>query len=430
MRRLSIIMLLILMLSSMSLVAADVALAPYTGIYGVNMASMLYQGGEVWEGKDLNGYTASKSEINYSNAHIIALGGVYNIPSNEMNKDSYYSLTVTCSNGFYFKSQSHPSSIRPFELKVIPRFENGSGDYTGTDSDSDPVVIQYSGQTVDIHYDSASTGSKMWFDLILVLPIDYEPTPNSNFIVADGRQYNLVQADDYTALVSIELKYGDKRTNIIIPFSGFYNGASSTGKLDNNVSLMFTPTGQAANMVIGNTASVPVGHIDFMMNVSSGTGYRNGESIGIFLSSSSDPTVCDRDGFLFRHSSVKANTAITDYNSIPYQVYVRGKENNGYKDTAGTGSITRTREFDGTDYLNASGNIVNGQGGISNFIRPEWRSPDPVTTEYEGIFSGNPIEYYEYHGDIEVAIDEPRSLMLEGSYTSTVYIHVVTDGTV
>ena len=51
MRRLSIIMLLILMLSSLSLFAADVALAPYTGIYGVNMASMLYQGGEVWEGK-------------------------------------------------------------------------------------------------------------------------------------------------------------------------------------------------------------------------------------------------------------------------------------------------------------------------------------------------------------------------------------------
>ena len=55
---------------------------------------------------------------------------------------------------------------------------------------------------------------------------------------------------------------------IVIPFSGYYDGLPDSGKGDQLVSLMFTPSGNAANLNIISDAnrSVQVGHIDFLLD--------------------------------------------------------------------------------------------------------------------------------------------------------------------
>ena len=400
-----------------ALTAAEIAITPYTGIYGVNMASMKYQGGETWmrTSIDSDTFTSETSKNFYCNDHMIALGGVYNLSADEMKEGTSYSITVNCdSDGLYFKSQSHPSSIRPFYLKVIPRYKSSSGDVTG-----ECVLIEDSGKSYPISWDSRSTDSRMWFDLILVLPMDYQPEPNAGFIVAENIQYPMVQADDYTALVTIQLTYNGKSESVIIPFSGYYNGLVDGKKGNDRVSLMFSPTGQAANMTIGNTANVPVGHIDFMMDVTKDNTVHSDAAVRLFLSASNDPTDMSNNGFLFTHSSVITGTVLTDYNSIGYSIILRGEE--------GRNSGIVTREFDGTEFLDSvdsSANISNAAGIKDNAVYPirnRTSDADKIVT------SNNVREYFEYHGDVEVIIDEPTTIMLPGQYTSNVYIHVVTD---
>lgn len=422
----------IFVLSSIFAVDGKIGLTPYTGMYGINMASMKYQGGtDNWIEKNVSTITPEESRSLYTNDHIIALGGIYDLnPTGDISSENTsFTVTVYSSNGLYFRSLSHPSCIRPFYFKLIARYDGiGTGEVFEIKETGHPTEIKWNDK-------ASSDSTRMWFDLILVLPNDSEPVANSGFIMADGIQYSLMQATDYTALVTIELSFNGKSQSISIPFSGFYNGDIDSPKGENKVSLMFTPTGQAANMMIGNHSNIPVGHIDFMMDVTTDGGkaltnssklpddynYHRDSDVRLFLSASSDPTTSN-ETFLLRHSSVRSNTVLTDYNSIGFSVIARGEESDG----KGSGKLSsqriiqKTREFDGSDCITADGKISNDNAvyPVRNVTREE---------EAQTVTSRNVREFFEYHGDIEVVIDNPTTIMLPGAYTSEVYIHVVAE---
>lgn len=399
---------------SVSLHAVDVSIIPYAGAYGVNMASNKYRGNENTFAIDKN-YTWVEGSVNdesfnrlsgrtgYTDDMMIATGGVSGLTDTD---GSYYTLTATCENGFYFKSQSNPNFVRPFEIVVVARFGNASagGGYTG-----DVIVMDSSGEPEPVYYEG--TVDRMWFDLVLALPLDNDPVAGTNYVEAYGQRFPLVQADDYTALVTLTLNAYDKDgkslgTDIIsIPFSGYYNGQTAQGRNDDRMSLMFTPSGNAGNLniLLHAGAPMPVGRIDFLF--SAATNNYSSDYVRIFLSSSNEPDDSTAQDFRLVHSSVGSSDTLTNYNSIGYSIVMMGDEAPG-----GTG----VRTFEGSDYIDSAGNI-------SNAIVPRVITETPAW--------GKQMTFFEYSGDIYVNIDVPETVMLPGDYHDRVYVHVVTEDT-
>lgn len=367
---------------------------------------------------------------------MVAAGGVYGVNDSESGKK--VSITVNCASGFYFRSLSHPNSIRPFELILVPRYHDGwrLGDVTHT---GDPILFNdsYNNKTRDITYDFNrwTTGNpRIWFDIILVLPLDETPISNSNYIEAYGRRYALMPAQDYTAIVEITVEWpGAETQKLIIPFSGYYTGTTNdTGEeVPQSVSFQVSTTAAASNLTISNQGNprVEIGAIDFILNpkqeelIDEGWGadtynvwYYDDDYTKIFLSSSNDPYDADADEFQLIHTSVMSGqTPMTNYNHIGFDIYVDGDEGEGLNDgeSAPSGIRNVIRQFTGTDNVSS--------GDVSNAIIPI------RVRETNTHVNNNRYEYFKYSGKMYVQIDTPVSTMLPGSYMGNVYVHVVTD---
>lgn len=428
MTRKTISVFFVLLFISFNLMAAHVAIAPETGAYGVNMASYKYKGNEHEDGyrwgkgtglNDINvptdqrspsfeNLTGDDSKMYYLDQHIIGLGGVYDLESSQKNSNTRYTVTAYCANGFNFKSQSNPNIVRPFEILIVARYG---------DNETDRIeVLKDSGQSETFNYivdEKKDNGAHLWFDLVLALPLDVDPVPGSTYIEANGQTYSLVQENDYTALVTINVTAWDANgvigtDSISIPFSGYFNGQTE-GKGDDRLSLMFTPNANAGNLNIQTQHSlpIPVGNIDFMLDAEyteRKDGWGNDISdrydpgyVKIFFSSRNEPDDANAQPFRFVHSSVGDSDPLTNYNSIGYEIVVSGSNS--------------STSFSGDDHL------VNGD--VENAIIPEKVTSN---TSHQGA-----REFFEYSGTINVIIDEPTTIMQEGDYHDTVYVHVVTD---
>ncbi len=424
---------------------ANISIIPYSGANDVNMASVKFQGtvsgfknsgSNVWTDENLSAYDSEKSKSYYCDDHMVAAGGVYGVNDSESGKK--VSITVNCASGFYFRSLSHPNSIRPFELILVPRYHDGwrLGDVTHT---GDPILFNdsYNNKTRDITYDFNrwTTGNpRIWFDIILVLPLDETPISNSNYIEAYGRRYALMPAQDYTAIVEITVEWpGAETQKLIIPFSGYYTGTTNdTGEeVPQSVSFQVSTTAAASNLTISNQGNprVEIGAIDFILNpkqeelIDEGWGadtynvwYYDDDYTKIFLSSSNDPYDADADEFQLIHTSVMSGqTPMTNYNHIGFDIYVDGDEGEGLNDgeSAPSGIRNVIRQFTGTDNVSS--------GDVSNAIIPI------RVRETNTHVNNNRYEYFKYSGKMYVQIDTPVSTMLPGSYMGNVYVHVVTD---
>ena len=406
---------LFIFVSLQTVIAVNVSIVPYAGAYGVNMASNKYRGNEntfainknyTWVEGSVNdeSFNRLSGRTGYTDDMMIATGGVSGLTEVQ---GSYYILTATCENGFYFKSQSNPNFVRPFEIVIVTRFDE-NGPKTGyTD---DVIVMNSSGDSEPVYYDDEATSDRMWFDLVLCLPLDDDPVAGTNYVEAYDQRFPLVQADDYTALVTLNLTAYDQKGNILgtdtisIPFSGYYNGQITQGRNNDRMSLMFTPSGNAGNLNILLHAGtpMPVGRIDFLLDAG-GNSY-NYDYARIFLSSSNEPDDSTAQNFRLVHNSVGSSDTLTNYNSIGYSIVMMGAEG-----PAGTG----VRTFEGSDYIDDK--------GVSNAIVPRMISEQPAW--------GTQRTYFEYSGDIYVNIDVPETVMLPGDYHDRVYVHVVTDDT-
>lgn len=404
---------LFIFVSLQTVIAVKVSIVPYAGAYGVNMASNKYRGDEntfaidknyTWVGGSVNDESFN-GRTGYTDDMMIATGGV----SALTNRDgSYYILTATCENGFYFKSQSNPNFVRPFEIVIVTRFDEKSdynSGYTGN-----VIVMNSSGDSEPVYYHDKAASDRMWFDLVLCLPLNDDPVAGTNYVEAYGQRFPLVQADDYTALVTLSLTAYEQNGNILgtdtisIPFSGYYNGQITQGRNNDRMSLMFTPSGNAGNLNILLHAGtpMPVGRIDFLLDA--GENSYDYDYARIFLSSSNEPDDSTAQDFRLVHNSVGSSDTLTNYNSIGYSIVMMGVEG-----PAGTG----VRTFEGSDYID--------NGNVSNAIVPRMISEQPAW--------GKQRTYFEYGGDIYVNIDVPETVMLPGDYHDRVYVHVVTDDT-
>ena len=461
-----ILLLIVILFSSLNIYSLHVGVIPYTGSFGVNMASSNYQGSKAgfdsvrgtttsnkddsppWVDSTISAFSNGTydSKNYYCDDHMIATGGVYEVPESQNGSNMY--ITVNCSSGFYFTSVSNPNSIRPFELIIVPRYHSGNeGPISYSDTvhtgeaiiidnskNNVPIPIPYNFRDGNIYVSNGTPNPRIWFDLVLVLPLSANPIPNSNYIEAYNRRYPLIPADDYSAIVTVKVEWNGLIQSIVIPFSGFYTGTvSGTDKNDESVSLRVATTSAAANLDIQQHAKTPItiANIDFMYDVTSGDydeslipgrwkeqTFSFDDYVKIFLSSSNNPEEVDPDEFrLINDNARKSGSVLTNFNSIGFEIIARGEEGNinNNTDTGWNppGAVYKARTFQGNDSITK---------GLSEAIVPVRNVNE--STHFEGA-----REYFTYKGSLDVVIDEPPEAMNPGAYTGVVYVHVVSDET-
>ena len=419
------ILFLILTISPLLAVTGKAGVNPQSGGFGIDMASDDYRGGtSSWSGSDVTG---AESATSYSPKQHVAIGGVWNMEATGGDSDrvwiSNYDfsecrtpmiISASCPNGFYFESISNEGARRPFKiyLRIGTSYShdpNQSGG-TGTKYLSPSILLEDGNNSRTFYYTELQSDEKipnvetrelanhfqyMWFDVILYLPADdYDnPVSSTGVLRADEQIYNLVEADDYFAPLTISVDWGTDHEEITIPLSGYYS-RNPQNDIDSHTSLYVRPKAAASNLSIErNRGEVAVGEISFMSNLS-GADYR------LFLSASNDPTVQVSRGFELVHSDVDFNDAHTSENSIGFTINLVNTENN------------ETTVFDGRGWLN--GNSIEGES-IEITVYP-----------HEG--TGSPVNYGNFEGEMRVVIDEPPVIMHEGQYLGNVYIHVVDMG--
>lgn len=420
--------------------AADFILSPWQGGFGLNMASTKYDfpsgdGRIDYALTDTTGSTGERSK--YTDAEIIGIVGVHNIDTwNEDYDPKGMTITAHCDGGFYFTSRSNPDAKRPFEIKLVLKRSNvGSAGITsntnfdeeyytlGETSDSSVDNVDYPG--VDADWGRIDRRYRnLWCDLVISLPAG--EVSSTGVLTIGQRKYNLIEADDYSAVVTIDIEFNGRTESLTIPLSGYYSRNIDPSENTETASLDVRALPAAMNLNIGGTRRMErVAEIDLMVNQTSYVVTRDWHDLGIFggywgdyyldtpqsdysdyyifLSASNDSSHSEDRGFELVHSSVNYSEPHTPYNSIGYTARLINDDTGEYMD------------FDGTDAV-AGSNIP----GISATKRT-------VTNQ------GHDIHYSEFHGGVEVLIDEISATgdqeginkMLSGQYTSTIYVHVV-----
>lgn len=493
---------LLILITSLPLMAFTMEIAPYEGAFGVPLGSPAYDGGDNGF-EDATGPNANAGK--YSDSEIVAIAEFQDIK--ELDVTTYgqeVKITVSCPDGMFFVSQSNPAFKFPFELQLIwtddSRYDvttweqykiqayyligdkwedEGDGSFStweinrdyykpddpgqekewykingkngkvdndhpeiktefykkiSTDPNSNPAVNitgtrteQYlDGRLKRYFYNQTETYSlaemDLWADIVLVLPGTVN-TANDT-VTYNNVVYPLIEADDYTALVTITMEYGGQIKSITIPFSGFYE-KDNTVKEESVCSLLVDPYSTSAHLNIEQDRGkwIPVGSLDFMLSTATNTNTKNPV---IFASSNRDPEAINADEFRLVHESATFNTPLTQTNSIGFDVRIRNLNADG-----GTASYI----FDGTATLKSVadklGNLTYDTDSGNNQYPSsgDWGGIVPAKIYSKLQHDNAEKSYYLYNGEIEIMMDPGTNVMLEGRYTGTVYIHVIADKT-
>ena len=450
---------LIILMFSLPLMAFQaMEIVPFEGSFDVPLANEYYKAnedgtwtydgsGSAFSGDNVDKHGVCMTSGKYSNAEIVAIAELQRVTNEDLEKYKDVTVTVSCPNGMFFVSQSNPAFKFPFELHLFWKdadycdrkeqsyvgssesledlskndqhasYYKGNNDFVSETNPETTVSIRSDrleydekgglGTIVVPYWERSNIGRDVWADIVLVLP--GKVNTDSDTVTYNNVVYPLIEADDYTALVTITMEYGGKSKSITIPFSGSYDRDDNQPK-ESTCSLLVNPYSTAAHLSITEDRGswVPVGSLDFMLSTAAITGSTKKLSAPIiFASSSSDPEAGAADDFRLVHESVKFNTPLTQTNSIGFDVRIRNLNADG-----GTSSCV----FDGTA---TEEKVVNGS---VNAIKP---------AKVEATLDHNTDDrsYYLYNGEIEVMMDPGTNVMLEGRYTGTVYIHVIADGT-
>lgn len=444
--------------------AYEMYLNPWQGGFGLNMAVNNYDyvaGQNIEYSLGSTGGSADRS--NYSDNEIIGIVGVLNIDASVSNPDPDQSMIISasCPGGFYFTSRSNPDAKRPFEIWVKPSYSWSDDDNSRSESgqtirgnvvrlgtNSENEIDEYTypemsgGQSKatwpDYEYidhpirpdEEHNKYRYIWCDLVICLPFESVSSTGVLTVLTDEgveRKYNLIEANDYNAVVTISITYNGETQHLTIPLSGFYSRNMTSA--DDSASLSIRTLPKAMNLNIGGTRRMErVAEVDFLVNQTKYTvtekwvwdwwpfeghyepdelvtGQGDELQYRIFLSASNDPYYSEGRGFELVHSSVNYSEPHTPYNSIGYTARLVDDDSGEYMD------------FDGTDA------ITGGSGGIPG-----------VALKQKELHSFEQNTFYqEFHGGVEVLIDEITATgeqeginkMLSGQYTSTIYVHVV-----
>ena len=461
-----IIVLILITFLSFSLFAGAPGVNPKRGGFGIDMASTFYNFEDNYSSIR---YSGSADGYNtYGDDHIVALGGVWKMDSEQNESQHEMVVTVTCPNGFYFESISNPGARRPFELYAVinESYSNSSGNSGETDNNgrthNNYVRKRLAeGENVfDYTYDFITPSNKwdtewinseyhvhparrldedykyqyMWFDLVLCLP--YDGTQGTSYVSSDGRMnyngrsYNLIEADDYSAIITVRVEWNGQVAETTIPLGGYYS--KNITSMDTTTSLSVRPMASASNLSIETMQGVQVDIADinfmaigtiyetetyehdygydwtswddettFTINT-----YHNQPSYYLFLSASRNPFEEDSEGFRL----VRTNRG---YSESPYsEDYVgfdlRLTTNVISDDSVSSGSY---KDFDGTDYMLDSNTL-------SDAIKIPFKG-------YGG--TGDTVRYAQYEGTVSIIMDQKNTIMNDGLYQEEVYVHIVSN---
>ena len=438
---------------------------PYDGAFGVNLANSDYDnwndGNVSWVSGSLgpsNGNYTPQAPGVYTNDEMVGLLEIADAKLHGMDKLEPIQITCSCPQGFELVSQSNPSYRRPFEIILVPRsqyrksetyYNYVPAEYRGNWSDLQPRddkgAVPYDGEAIllsgdrpetpdpwiiseagyeDIYNKATKSNENFkddvyvlyqWYDIVLNLPGEIDPATDV-LTVTNSRgtvSYPLIEGDDYSALVTITIQWGDYVDSITIPFSGYYDRDSLIeGRRGGSCSLFVTPYASASHLSIekdrGNWVSVAM--IDFLM---SGMGESTERPL-IYASSSSDPNAVSPSEFRLVHDSVMYDTPLTNTNSIGFDVQIRS-----------TDTSFPTASFDGTMNMEEAELAFKKVGGTGKETSSEVIIPQTTTQNSSG-HVGEAQTFYTYSGEVDVMMDSGVHTMYEGVYRGTVYLHVVT----
>ena len=409
------------------LYAGTLGVNPGVGGFNINMRGENNQGGTTWS---VGQVTGSATSSQYSHEQVIALGGVWRMEVYTNGWGRYLwdqaecknplTVTITCPNGFEFVSASNEAARRPFAIEVVLKashthtpndagntpstkiipFDQNQKTFTYTEFGFDEPDFKYVLNNIEYNY------QYLWFDLVLSLPGEVSDTGSIDY---NGNVYNLVEADDYSALLTISLDWNGQHQEITIPMSGYF---SLNEPQESKASLVVRPRAAAANLDIRGMIGVPqtVADIEFMSEIGSDDYNRDRNpdknpysDYYIFLSASNDPLAHDDRGFELVHDSLGPFDTPTVQNSVKYTATLTGSDDSNTADILSS-------TFTGMDYIN--GSSIPG-------LR--------ITTRAHGD-TGGAVRYAQFTGSIDITMQDPVPT-LPGRYTGEIYIHVVSDGT-
>lgn len=453
-----------------------VAIAPYSGAFGVPLASKNY----VYKYTDesfkwvADTTPLDTSDKTYQNQQMIALLGGYEIPLSFIQSgDKYvtdglfknYSVEVeaTCAGGFYFTSQSNPAFKRPFQILFVLKTQTegavgdneeqlptkkddtticdgimliGEGDGATTSFRfSFPSDTEYK---VDKEEKTKNNTARLKCDVVLVLPYDKDGIDTYNDRITWNKAvYPLAEVDDYIAQVqfNVTLRDGNKVVStysVSVPFSGYYDRASATvDKLQSDsISNMYvTPSSEAARIdireAITNSSEIHVGDINMWVGV---TGLTK-KADGTYEDSNKNPYDPKIAGPKIFASAYRDPNAIVD--SVNGEGFLLVHDSVADNSLLGdTNSVRYTVRF--TDAEKGTHFDFRGNTNIEYYTKSEnsekWIKPEIEAVPYNPPGGGYSANYYYYHysGSISVILDQrDNPIMFPGRYTGNIYIHMV-----
>ena len=449
MKKILLIFISFIMIAS-SIFAGAPGVNPQKGGFGINMASTNYNFEDNISNLSYSGSPDGKST--YGDEHMVALGGVWNMHSpyqagsgfDNSECETPMTVTVNCPNGFYFESISNPGARRPFELIMVlsTSYSRNEGESGGNGKKVANRYVLGEGENVikDIYYTNDKPNKHtgyyceyqyMWFDLVLCLPYDNNPNaPNGSYVsssgnmIYNGRSYNLIEADDYSAVITITVEWNGQSAEVTIPLSGYYSANISS--MDTTSSLSVRPMASVSNLSINSMQGrqVDIANINFL-SVAAGDErevttieeggfleqdtittitYRKHPKYHMFLSASRSPFDSDSNGFRLVHRGASSSPMMEEY--IGFDLRVTTNQTSNTTDSG-------VYDFDGTE-------------AVTNNILPE----NAIYIPFKGFGgTGGTVWFAQYEGTVSIIMDQQSApTMKSGVYEEEVYVHIVTDG--
>lgn len=392
-----------------SITIDNIAVAPKEGSFNIKMDADYYpdRASVIGEGNNnqldfgsRDGTTTNVTKYNDINIVSIVEFNFSNLKT--QSEEIYYTIDVTTSTGlFEFVSQSDSAYSRPFKLYLVASHRGTNGWFNSTTRLGSYEIMNNFADRKRIP--STNTSGRIWFDIILAFPEkSTDWIKDGEILNYGGKTYFLAPLNDYAAYFTVTVSLTDETGSVIDSASASY---PCTGYIDanevlhnDNFSMMITPSAEASNIKIENTGSMQkIANVSLSYGVNKSTA-PTGNPV-VFISSSSNPFNAKSEQFRFVHSG--ADGFITSRNSITYKVIA----------TSDDQRIT----FDGTDFMDESGNVSNKLTLQS--MRQDFES--------DGWFSSFSQSWYNYIGQLHIILDSHPDIMNAGRYESSVYFHIM-----
>lgn len=344
--------------------------------------------------------------------------------------------------GWYYTLPGWDEYQRPFGIDVFARGRTSSGDtnvvnannqmiYCGHFGNQDKTTTLQSG-TITIPAEVVAKYDYIWWDISLVL--DPQVDEISESVTYNGTVYPLnATTSYYTSELNISIACNNNPETHHIYLAGYYSPDHAVST-DMTAILNVTRYPAAGSLDINemakNGTEVTIAKYGFSTDSKAAARYQNGK-VYMFLSSSPNARaasstftlnkISDTGTYILPHNP-------TSTNLIHYKAYLNSEEGYTYANE------TSSRTFEGTSYQTSIQYSGNDTINTHNYLRlnPESFKDKDNKTYYHFIDRGTisimiPGDVAFQERDIFDSQDPDFINLESGLYTSTIYVHIVTD---